>query len=155
MPRRLKPKETKRDWRWWANTVRNGAVVVSMVLGTIFLFAVVPTRTAPELPTLEVPTLAPTTVPTTAPTLPPTVPPSATPTPKASADYQFAVAGDFPGGDAVYGKLLQRVASDGNAFLIHAGDLVPDGTKEVRGFSHYILVKVRGETITTEVEKIE
>jgi predicted phosphodiesterase len=122
MPRRIKPKETKRDWRWWASTLLNGAVVVSMVLGTIFVFAGVPTRSAP--PTLEVPTAAPTAV------APPTLAPPATPTPKSSADYQFAVAGDSRDGDVVYSKLLKRVASDGNAFLIHTGDLVPNGTTD-------------------------
>ena len=128
MPRRIKPKETKRDWRWWASTLLNGAVVVSMVLGTIFVFAgVSPTRNT--LPTQEVPTAAPTTV--APPTLaPPTSAPPATPTPKASADYQFAVAGDSRDGDVVYSKLLKRVASDGNAFLIHTGDLVPNGTTD-------------------------
>ena len=127
MPRRIKPKEAKRDWRWWASTLLNGAVVVSMVLGTIFVFAGVPTRSAP--PTLEVPTAAPTSVapPTAAP---PPAAPSVTPTPKASADYQFAVAGDSRDGDVVYGKLLKRVASDGSAFLIHTGDLVPNGTTD-------------------------
>jgi hypothetical protein len=123
MPRRSKPKETKRDWRWWASTLLNGAVVVSMVIGTIFVFAGVPTRTAPQAPTNELPTLAPTTI------APPTAPP-ATPTPKASADYQFAVAGDSRDGDVVYSKLFQRGAGDGSAFLIHTGDLVPSGTKD-------------------------
>ena len=122
MPRRIKPKETKRDWRWWANIVLNSAVVLSMVLGTIFVFAGVPTQTQ-TLPTLEVPTAAPPTA------VPPTVPP-ATPTPKASVDYQFAVAGDSRDGDFIYRKILDRVARDGNAFLIHTGDLVSSGTME-------------------------
>ena len=78
MPRRIKPKETKRDWRWWASTLLNGAVVLSMVLGTVFVFAGVPTRSA--LPTLEVPTAAPATV------APPTLAPPATPTPKANLE---------------------------------------------------------------------
>jgi hypothetical protein len=123
MPRRSKPKETKRDWRWWANTLLNGAVVISMVLGTIFVFAGMPTRSTQQLPTVELPTLAPTTV-------PPTLSPPATPTPKASANYQFAVPGISRDGDVVYSKLLQRVAGDGSAFLIHTGDLVPSGTKD-------------------------
>jgi hypothetical protein len=124
MPRRIKPKETKRDWRWWASTLLNGAVVVSMVLGTIFVFAGVPTR---AVPTLEVPTAAPTTVapPTVAP---PPVAPSATPTPKASADYQFAVTGISRDGDVVYNKLLKRFTSDATAVLIHTGDLMPSRT---------------------------
>lgn len=78
MPRRIKPKETKRDWRWWASTLLNGAVVVSMVLGTVIVFAGVPMQSAP--PTLEVPTAAPTAV------APPTVVPSVTPTPKANLE---------------------------------------------------------------------
>jgi hypothetical protein len=106
--------------------VLNGAVVLSMVLGTIFVFAGMPTRSTQQLPTVELPTLVPTLVP---PTLPPPAPP-ATPTPKASADYQFAVAGDSRDGDVVYSKLLQHVASDGSAFLIHTGDLVPSATKD-------------------------
>ncbi len=95
MPRRIKPKETKRDWRWWTNILLNSAVVLSMVLGTVFVFAGVPTPSA--LPTLEVPTAAPPTV------APPTPAPSATPTPKASVDYQFAVAGDSRDGDVMCG----------------------------------------------------
>ncbi len=83
MPRRIKPKETKRDWRWWASTLLNGAVVVSMVLGTVFVFAGVSTRSAP--PTLEVPTAAPTTA------VPPTLAPLATPTPKANLE-NFTIA---------------------------------------------------------------
>jgi serine/threonine-protein phosphatase CPPED1 len=127
MPRRIKPKETKRDWRWWTSMLLNGAVVLSMVLGTIFVFAGVPTRSA--VPTLEVPTAAPTTV--APPTIaPPTSAPSATPTPTASAYFQFAVAGDSRDGDVVYSKVLERVAREGNAFLIHTGDLVSNGTKE-------------------------
>jgi len=101
MPRRIKPKEAKRDWRWWANTVLNGAVVLSMVLGTVFVFAGLPTRTAPQAPTIELPTLAPTTI------APPTAPPSATPTPQASADYQFAAAGISRDGDVVFSRVTR------------------------------------------------
>jgi hypothetical protein len=88
MPRRIKPKETKRDWRWWANILLNSAVVLSMVLGTVIVFAGVPTSSQ-SAPPSQAPTVAPTIL------APPTVP-LVTPTPKASADYQIAVAGKFP-----------------------------------------------------------
>jgi len=123
MPRRAKPKATKRDWRWYASFGLNAAVALSMVMGTIFLFG--GASTPRQAPPTEVPTVAPTVPPS------PVVTPAPTPTPKASAgDYQFAVAGDSRDGDVIYTKLLNRVASDGNAFLIHLGDLVPNGTKD-------------------------
>lgn len=126
MPKRADPKKKRRDWRWYATTGLNAIVALSMVLGTVFLFTGAPTRTAPALPTLEVPTAGPTVRPTLAPT-----PAPPTPTPKASNEnYVFAVAGDSRDGDVIYSQLLKRVASDGNAFLIHTGDLVPSGSKE-------------------------
>lgn len=77
MSRRIKPKETKRDWRWWTNILLNGAVVVSMVFGSILVFTGVrPAASTQPLPTIEAPTLAPTTP-----------LPAATPTPKASLDF--------------------------------------------------------------------
>ena len=75
MSRRIKPKETKRDWRWWTNILLNGAVVVSMVFGSIIVFTGVRPVSTQPLPTLEAPTPAPAT---------PVSP--ATPTPKASLD---------------------------------------------------------------------
>jgi hypothetical protein len=87
MPRRIKTKETKRDWRYWASMVLNGAVVVSMVLGTIFVFAGVPSR---SLPTQSVPTAGPSiAAPPTA--VPPSVVPSVTPTPKSSLYFEFVI----------------------------------------------------------------
>lgn len=112
MPRRSKPKARKRDWRWYASLALNGAVALSMVLGTIFVFTGAP---PPAPPPIEVPTLAPDTpVPTPTPSSAPAtstpVPPS--PTPKAHvSDYtpleragalNFAVAGYSRDGDAVY-----------------------------------------------------
>jgi hypothetical protein len=70
MPRRARPRETKRDWRWWANILLNGAVVVSMVFGSVLVFTGLTPRQT--LPTIEAPTVAP-TIPAPAPT----------PTPKA------------------------------------------------------------------------
>ncbi|MDE3088773.1 MAG: metallophosphoesterase [Chloroflexota bacterium] len=138
MPRRAKPKTQKRGWRWYASMALNGAVALSMVLGTVFLFTGAPRPTPPtiEPPTVESngPTLTP------PPALPPATPAPAppTPTPKASAidsaappgagALTFAVAGDSRDGDVIYSRLLQRVASDGSEFLIHLGDLVPTGS---------------------------
>jgi hypothetical protein len=84
MPRRIKPKETKRDWRWWTNTLLNGAVVLSMVFGSILVFAGVPTASTQPLPTIEVPTAAP-----------PTGVPPATPTPKAGLDVAAIVFAEW------------------------------------------------------------
>ncbi|MBI3740677.1 MAG: hypothetical protein HY257_02835 [Chloroflexi bacterium] len=61
MPRRLKPKQQKRDWRWYAQTALNGVVALSMVLGTLFLFTGAPSpQTLAPATTVEIPTLAPT-----------------------------------------------------------------------------------------------
>ncbi len=125
MPRRVDPRKKKRDWRWYASFGLNALVALSMVLGTVFLFTGAPAPRAAPPPTIELPTLAPTVPTNVAPT-----PAPATPTPQANADYQFAVAGDSRDGDVIYRRLLDRVASDGNAFLIHTGDLVPSGSKE-------------------------
>lgn len=81
MSRRSKPKETKRDWRWWANVLLNSAVVVSMVFGSILVFTGLTPRQA--VPTMEVPTVAPT---------PPT--PAPTPTPKAHLDLDTVIGMD-------------------------------------------------------------
>jgi 3',5'-cyclic AMP phosphodiesterase CpdA len=133
MPRRSKPKAQKRDLRWWASTLLNGAVALSMVLGTVFLFTGGP-RPAP--PTIEAPTVAPNSsvltpapLPTSPPAAPTVAPPTPTPTPKANvSDFHFAVAGDSRDGDAIFSQLLQDVSSDGSAFLIHLGDMVPTGS---------------------------
>jgi hypothetical protein len=133
MPRRSKPKAQKRDMRWWLSTLLNGAVALSMVLGTVFLFTGAP---RPTPPTIEAPTAAPNSsvltpvpLPTSPPAAPTVAPPTPTPTPKANvSDFNFAVAGDSRDGDAIYSQLLQRVSSDGSAFLIHLGDMVPTGS---------------------------
>jgi hypothetical protein len=125
MPKRSDPRKQKRDWRWYASFGLNAMVALSMVLGTVFLFTGAPQPSAPALPTISVPTAGPTVAPTLAPT-----PAPPTPTPKASADYQFAVAGDSRDGDSIYAKILTQVASEPNVFLIHTGDLVPSGTTE-------------------------
>lgn len=96
---RRSSKPTKRDWRWYAALALNGAVALSMVLGTVFLFAGAPTQRT-TAPTLEVPTAGPTVAPNVATPVPTVAPP--TPTPKASAqDYTFAVVGDSQDGDVV------------------------------------------------------
>ncbi len=125
MSRRAKSKETRRDWRWYASFALNGAVALSMVLGTVFLFTGAPTRSA--VPTIAVPTISPATPVAPAPTVAPTsVPPS--PTPKASTqNYKFAVAGDSRDGDVIFSQLLKQVSADGSTFLIHLGDLVSTG----------------------------
>ena len=133
MPRRSKPKAQQRDLRWWLSMLLNGAVALSMVLGTVFLFTGAP---RPTPPTIEAPTVAPNSpaltpapLPTSPPLAPTVAPPTPTPTPKANvSDYNFAVAGDSRDGDAIYRQVLQRVSSDGSAFLIHLGDMVPTGS---------------------------
>ena len=97
MPRRIKTKPKKRDWRWYASFALNAAVALSMVLGTVIIFTGGPA--APAQPTISVPTESPgSNVPT------------ATPTPQASADdptsssagvITFAVAGDSRDGDVI------------------------------------------------------
>ncbi|MBI5650007.1 MAG: hypothetical protein HZC40_06090 [Chloroflexi bacterium] len=76
MPRRATPKQQKRDWRWYVLMSINGLVVLSMVIGTVLIFAP-PPPPRPNIPTIEVPTLIPT--------------PVVTPTPKpmSFADYTF------------------------------------------------------------------
>ncbi len=103
MPRRSKPKNEKRDWRWYASFVLNAAVALSMVLGTVFLFTGGSAAPQPTQPTISVPTLAPgattpvsgASTPVAAPTATPASPaPAATPTPKASAGLQTPLALD-------------------------------------------------------------
>lgn len=86
MPRRSKVKTQKRDWRWYASFALNGAVALSMVLGTVFLFTGGSiSRPAPIVPPTEtVGPAAPAVAPT--PTAPSTPGPS--PTPKARASNQ-------------------------------------------------------------------
>ncbi len=66
MSRRGKPKEAKRDWRWWVNIIISILVVTSMVFGSILIFIDMSPRQS--LPTIQVPTAAPTPVPTSTPT---------------------------------------------------------------------------------------
>ncbi len=98
MPRRSKAKSQKRDWRFYMSLVLNGAVALSMVVGTVFIFGGAPTPQQ-SVPTLEVPTLAPTTVPV----------PSATPAARAGDFIQpdksgwinIAVPGNSRDGDII------------------------------------------------------
>jgi hypothetical protein len=71
--------------------------------------------------------------------LPQPRPPIPTPAP---VPYVFAVCGDFAAGGesvdstSVYSQLLKRVAEDGNFFLIHTGNLVPDSAEsDFQGFA--------------------
>jgi 3',5'-cyclic AMP phosphodiesterase CpdA len=54
-----------------------------------------------------------------------------TPTAQAKTDasegFAFAVCGDSRDGDATYRRLLTRIQEDGNAFLIHLGDVAESG----------------------------
>lgn len=95
MPRRVKPKAQKRDWRWYASLGLNGLVALSMVLGTVFLFtgASLGQRSA-AVPTIAIPTESvnsgtPGAAATPAAGQPGSTPASSpaepTPTPKASA----------------------------------------------------------------------
>lgn len=143
MPRRIKSQKKKRDWRWYASFALNGAVALSMVLGTVLVFSGAsigqPAPIVAPTETIGAPIPAPTLTPQ--PTSPPTgslAPPSPTtassvdPTalPVSAAPLQFAVAGDSRDGDAVYMRILDRVSSDASAFLIHLGDLVPVSSTE-------------------------
>jgi predicted phosphodiesterase len=94
------------------------------------------------------PTVAPTATATSTPPIavgpppPPTATPTAEPeaaTPTVEADVPvagpakplvFAVAGDNRANDDVYRRVLDKVVEDGNAFLIHTGDLVGYGSRE-------------------------
>jgi len=49
-----------------------------------------------------------------------------TPTP---ISFQFAVCGDNDGSSPIYEQILKRAAEDGSLFLIHTGNLVPDGSE--------------------------
>jgi hypothetical protein len=112
MPRRSKPKGQKRDMRWWLSTLLNGAVALSMVLGTVFLFTGAPRPAAP--PTIEAPTavpgssaLTPAPLPTSPPAASTPAPPTPTPTPKANvSNDHLAVAGRGAPGTA---RLFDRI----------------------------------------------
>jgi len=78
MPRRSSPKQQKRDWRWYMLMGINGLVVLSMVIGTVLIFAP-PQPARPNIPTLAVPTLIPT----------PVVTPTPTPRAMSFADFTF------------------------------------------------------------------
>ncbi len=137
MPKRSKPKSQKRDWRWFASLALNGAVALSMVLGTVLLFSGPP---APPPPTIAPPTqpagstgasIVPTPTPASAPAAPTPAPTSSaldSSPPDAVGALNFAVAGDARDGEVVFGRLLERVQNDGNAFLVLLGDLVTRGS---------------------------
>ncbi len=74
MPRRAKPKTKHRDWRKFALIGLNGLVVLSMVMGTVFVFITPPTSPAQVttetvvVPTLIVAPITPTIIAPTTPT---------------------------------------------------------------------------------------
>ncbi|HEX7588415.1 MAG TPA: hypothetical protein VF478_08890, partial [Anaerolineae bacterium] len=43
MPRRIKTKTQRKNWRWYASMGLNGLVALAMVMGTVFLFTGTPT----------------------------------------------------------------------------------------------------------------
>lgn len=83
-----------------------------------------PTATLIPSPTL---TPQPTATPTPSPT--PTIQPTQTPTVQVSR-LVFAVCGDSQGNPQLYGRLLDRVVQDGDAFLIDTGDMVSVSTQK-------------------------
>jgi hypothetical protein len=90
--------------------------------------AVTPTSQSTVTPTPSpTPTTEPTATLTPSPT--PTTEPTQTPTVQVSR-LVFAVCGDNRGNPQLYGRLLDRVVRDGNAFLIDTGDLVSVGTQK-------------------------
>ncbi len=112
----------------------------------------VPTRTPTRIPmtvtptsTVQVATPLPTSTWTPTPTLtttsqslqgPIAALPASTPQATTSAErLVFAVCGDSREDDAIYKKVLARVAQDGNAFLINTGDLVNTGSEGT--FQHF------------------
>ena len=97
MPRRIKSKPKKRDWRWYASFALNAAVALSMVLGTVIIFTGGPA--APAQPTISVPTESPgSNVPTATPT--PLARPY-DPTSYSAGVITFAVAGYSRDGDVI------------------------------------------------------
>ena len=127
MSRRSKSKQQKRDWRWWASFVLNGAVALSMVLGTVFLFTGGSVgQQAPYVPptaTVGAPVAAPTATPAVSPTPASSLSGTSAP-PAAVGQLNFAVAGDSRGGEAILAKIFDSVSTDGSEFLIHLGDYV-------------------------------
>lgn len=67
MPRRVTPKQKKRDWRWYLMMGLNGLVVLSMVIGTFLIFAPPPRPLPANIETIVPPTAAPTALPTATP----------------------------------------------------------------------------------------
>lgn len=113
MPRRAKPKNQKKDWRWYASFAMNAAVALSMVLGTVLLFS--GGTPAPAVPTIVPPTeSAGSTTPAAAPTsTPASQPAQPTPTPQADAGAP-TVAQSLPGHLA--GEFAARYAGDAILF---------------------------------------
>ena len=116
------------------------SMILSLVGPIVFSTRTPPTPTWPPTWT-PWPTLTPTPAPTgTAEPLPtvagPPLPPAPSPTVEAetvvgpTSPLVFAVAGDNGDNLEVYGRLLDTVVDDGNAFLINTGDLVDYGSRK-------------------------
>ena len=89
-----------------------------------------PTSTPTPFPT---PTETPTSIPALVPTLgppPPDTEGSLDVPAKEPGELVFAVAGDSRNDPEVYQRILDRIVADGNAFLIHTGDLVNYGSAQ-------------------------
>ena len=85
MPRRAKPKTQRRDWRKYATIGVNGLVVVSLLIGTVFVFITPPTTPAQvTTETVVVPTLIVAPITPTIITLTTLTPTPAAPTPTAT-----------------------------------------------------------------------
>jgi hypothetical protein len=84
MPRRVKSKTQRKNWRWYASMGLNGLVALAMVMGTVFLFTGAPTAQPPSITAPTVDPNSPVLTPLPGATGVPTAVP-ATPTPKANA----------------------------------------------------------------------
>ncbi len=104
-------RDRRREIAWW---VLSAVIVISMVCSLAMLV-----RPAPEpQPTPQVPTATPTS------------PPAAAAPTVGASDFSFAVAGDSRDGDVVFKRILDAVAGERPAFLLHTGDLVGRGSEK-------------------------
>jgi len=135
--------------RRWSQIVLWGlsfVVALSMVLGYVIgplseLISSTPTPASGATPVRPTPTLQPAvTVATDTPLAPQPSPvpqpePTATPLPTPvtldlGEQFTFAVCGDSRDGDEVFRRVLDAVSNDGSQFLLHLGDIVPNGREK-------------------------
>ncbi len=114
--------------------ILSGVVVLSMALGYALLAAPSPQATPALAPATRTanrtaaPTAGPSPTPVPLPTITP-LPFGSRPTPDPSATaYSFAVIGESAGNPEVYKALLKQVEADGNAFVLHLGNLTESGS---------------------------